>query len=887
MPLRPSALGLLVILHLGASAGIANAQTPAVPRPDSLLNLNVHATRTTAPITINGILDEPAWQSAPVITNLVQSDQHEGEAATERTEVRVLYDDDALYVGAWMYDSHPDSIVARMCRRDDSIASDRFMFFVDPLHDRRSGYYFSVSASGVLTDGTLFNDSWDDNSWDGVWQAKVHRDKQGWTAELRIPFSQMRFRHDARTVWGINFRREIARRTERDWLWYPRKLESGFVSRFPDLVGLADIHPRSSIELTPYATGKAEYLASDTADPFKTSNKYTPSGGADLRMSVGSNMTLNATVNPDFGQVEVDPAVVNLSDVESFFQEKRPFFVENSRVFNFGNEGANDYWGFNWPDPLFFYGRRIGRAPEIDLSNVDFADLPVATHILGAAKLTGQLAPGFNFGTLHALTARETGRLDEGGLLSNDEVEPLTYYGIARGLKDFPGHRLGIGAITSFVNRRFDGGVLHDELDRTALVSGFDGWYFLDKKQVWVLSGYTAMSNVTGTPTRMIALQENSRHYFQRPDESYATLDSSATSMTGWVSRWWVNKQSGKHFIFNSAIGAINPKFDNDDIGFMSRTDIINGHLGMGWNWQDSNHWRKWANVLASLFESRDFGGVVTHEGLWTSVQAAFMNNYYTRQNFAIDPETYSDTQTRGGPRMLNPASYNGNGHFETDSNHRLYWYTDWSWYHDQGGTWDGSWNPGVEIKPISNLLVSIGPGFERTTQMAQYVQTQPDPVVTSTYGNRYVFARLDQTTLSANLRLNWSFTPNLSLQTFIQPLLSAGNYTDFKELARPRSFDFVHYGAAYDPASGLVTPADGGTPFSISNPDFNFRSLRGNAVLRWEYAPGSTLYFVWTQERNQSDGNGDFEFGHSFDQLTQAHPSNIFIVKATYYLSR
>lgn len=376
---------------LGSAAADTSArlEAPAAPSPSAV---TVTAIRLDGPIVLDGALSEPVWQQGTPVTRFLQSDPYEGATASERTEVRVAYDEDALYVGARMYDSHPDSIVSRLCRRDVSIQSDRFAVFLDPFHDHRSGYYFMVNAAGVQYDGTLFNDSWDDDSWDAVWQAKARLDDQGWTAEMRIPYSQLRFARANPVVWGIDLRREITRRSERAYLVYPPKSQSGFVSRFPDLVGIEGVTPGGSIELMPYVTGKAEYLNHADNDPFNDGSRYDPGGGADLRMGVGGNLTLNATVNPDFGQVEVDPAVVNLSDVESYFQEKRPFFVENSRIFSFGNEGANDYWGFNWPEPAFFYSRRIGRSPEGSVPDASFSDTPTGTQILGAAKLTGKLA---------------------------------------------------------------------------------------------------------------------------------------------------------------------------------------------------------------------------------------------------------------------------------------------------------------------------------------------------------------------------------------------------------------------------------------------------------------------------------------------------------------
>jgi hypothetical protein len=840
------------------------AADPAPPVPPMI------AVRTTTPIKVDGVLDEPVWQTAAPMTRFLQTDAHEGEAATESTEVRIVYDDDALYVGARMWDAHPDSIQARLQRRDGGVSSDDIIIGLDPYHDRRSGYYFWVSAAGVQGDGLLYNDTWSDDSWDGVWEGRAHIDDRGWTAEMRIPFSQLRFRHGADQVWGVNFRRDIPRRLERDYVVYQPKKDNGFVSRFPELHGLENIDPRHALEIVPYITAKSTHAVFDEGDPFRNNGKTTSDVGGDLRTRVGP-LTLNATVNPDFGQVEVDPAIVNLSDVESYFPEKRPFFTENARVFSFGNEGANDYWGFNWPDPQFFYSRRIGRAPQLDLSDFDYTDVPIATRILGAAKLTGKLLPGLNFGTVQALTARETGDVSTGGVVSNVPVEPLSYYGVVRGLREFKDRRNGLGVIATLSERQLDDPALRDQLNRSSLVSGLDGWTALDRRQIWVVSGYAAFSHVTGTPARMVALQTNSLHYFQRPDQHVVSVDSNATALNGWVSRLWLNKQSGGHFIFNSAIGAIGPGFDTDDMGFQATADLINGHLGMGWAWPDAHGWRRDANWIAALFQSRDFEGNVVNEGFWTAPNIDFINNWNTRPTFSYSPQTMSSRATRGGPAMVSPAGWNANWHFNTDANHAVSFAIDAYGGAQQGGTWSAGVLPAIELKPIASLYMSFGPELDRNVEYAHYIDVLDDPTATATYGHRYVFAYLDQTTVSGQFRINWTFTPNLSLQTFLQPLISAGAYTDYKALAAPRTYDFIQY------------PSNPTT----DTPDFNFKSLRGNAVLRWEYRPGSTLFFVWTQERSVTDETGEFDFRSNLTDLTRIQPNNVYLVKLSYYWSR
>jgi hypothetical protein len=864
-----SLLYLALFLAPGPAAARPPAGEPVTPPP-------LHALRLDGPVLVDGRLDEPAWQGLPATTRLLQSDPVEGAAATESTWVWVAWDDEALYVAARMFDSRPDSIVARLVRRDVTTSSDRFMVLVDPFRDKRSGYYFAVNVAGVLYDGTLFNDSWDDDSWDGVWEGRAQRDANGWSCEIRVPLSQLRFRRGAEQVWGIDFARRLGRRNEADYLVYPPKQSSGFVSRFPELVGIRNGHHTPALEVLPYVTGKAEYLAHAPDDPFHSGSRHTPGLGVDLRRGVGNSLTLNATVNPDFGQVEVDPAVVNLSDVETYFNEKRPFFTENARVFSFGNEGANDYWGFNWPEPTYFYTRRVGRAPQGQLPrDADYVDPSQATHILGAAKLTGKLGPELNFGTMHAVTRRETGDYERDGLRSRMELEPLAYYGVARALQERPGGFNGLGAMTSLVQRRFDGDEQRDALNGQSLMAGLDGWHFLDRQRAWVLSGYAAVSRVAGTRERILALQRGPLHYLQRPDARNLGVDSSATALAGYVARLWLNKQQGR-FFSNSAVGAISPGFDVNDIGYQSRADVVNAHSGVGYKWVEPNGWRKYAHVLAAGWGGWDYDGDLTSAGLYTGSRLNLANDLQIEASASFAPATVRNRLTRGGPRVLSRPTASTNWSIVTDGRKRLVYSFD-----VEGGvipatsSFSSVLGAAVEWRPVSSFSLQVGPEVDRTVDDAQYVRTVPaaGDVPADFGGQHYVFARLDQTTVLANIRLNVSFTPTLSLQTYLQPLISAGRYTDFKELARARSYDFIHYASA---AAAPGAPRD---------PSFNFKSLRGNAVLRWEYRPGSVLYLVWTQERTDFEPLGELRFGPSTRRLLDAAANDVFMVKATYYL--
>ena len=849
----------------------------------------VRAIRLKNAVVIDGKLDEAVWQNGFGITNFKQRDPIENAEPSQNTIVWVAYDDDAIYVGARMYDSAPDSIIARLGRRDSHLQSDIFQFMVDPYLDKRSGFFFSLYAGGTRSDGILFNDDWDDNSWDGVWEGKVNIDEEGWTAEMRIPFSQLRFKNKTEQIWGVNFRRDIARNNERDYLVFTPKNESGFVSRFVELVGINDIKPSRQVEILPYVRTKGEFTHPAAGNPFHDGSKYLPGFGADIKIGLSNSLTLDATINPDFGQVEVDPAVVNLSDVETFFSEKRPFFIEGSSTFNFGRGGSSSNWGFNWGNPNFFHSRRIGRAPQGSLPDYDYANVPDGTTILGAAKLSGKIQNNINFGMVHALTQREYADLDFQGNRSSAEVEPMTYYGVFRAQKEMNEGRQALGVISTLTSRQFKNDDLRDNMNSSAFSGGVDGWTFLDKNKVWVITGWAGLSHIDANKTRMLSLQNSSSHYFQRPDAGHVSIDSNATTLTGWAGRLMLNRQKGSWFL-NSALGMIHPNFDVNDLGFMWRTDLINAHLATGYSWTKPTKYYRSLWLTFATFRSYDFDNNNIGQGFFQFGNIQFLNYYGINWSFSYNPQTLNNRMTRGGPLTLNLPNWSASGWLNTDRRHA--WVFGLGSFGGRGKSGFRQWgiDGNIEWKPASNISLNVSPSYNRMQEPAQYLGSFEDATATQTYGNRYVFGALEQKSFSANIRLNWTFSPNLSLQLYAQPLISSGDYTDFKELARPESYDFNVYGEGNSTFSedNYIADPDGpgpAAPFELSNPDFNIVSLRGNAVLRWEYSPGSTLFFVWTQSRSEYENIGEFELRRSFNRLLDIRADNIFMVKATYWL--
>ncbi len=852
----------------------------------------VRAYRATESIKIDGVLTESVYKNDPV-KDFTQKIPDEGKPATEPSEVWVIYDNDNLYFGANFLDSNPETIDQNLMRRDNIISSDWLWIYMDPYNDDRTGYFFAVNAGGSIADGTLYNDGWMNDSWDGIWESKSKINNDGWSVEIKIPFSQLRFHESENMVWGININRDIKRNAENSFFVMIPSTESGFVSRFADLVGLDGIKSKQRFEVLPYFVQKAQYLIHDSGDPFYKGNQYKTSIGADLKIGLGSSFNIAATVNPDFGQVEVDPAVVNLSAFETYFDEKRPFFIEGQHLFNFGQGGANSNWGFNFGNPELFYSRRVGRSPNGNVPDNDFVDYPRETRILGAAKLTGKIDDTWSIGSLSAVTERIYATTSINGLKSDHEIEPFSHYGVIRSQKEFNDSRQSLGFIFTSTNRDLQTEDLTNNLAKNAFTYGVDGWTFLDSAKKYVLTGYFAGSNIRGSKEALQNIQEKPYRYFQRPDATYMKMDSNRTSLGGYYTRLMLNKQEG-NFYFNTAIGAVSPGFENSDLGFQWMADKINGHAVLGYRWYEPDSLFRRKFIYLSHFESFDFEGNSINNGLWMRGYLQFLNYYGLGFNASFNFEDYNNTLTRGGPLVKDPKEYYLGLSFETDNRKDIVFVFDVG--HENNDLKEKYLNltGSVEWKPSSQITISVGPEYTKRNSKRQWVGRFEDSFASDTYNSRYVFGNIDQETISANIRLNWTITPKMSLQLFMQPLISVGNYSNFKELARPSSMDFNNYNeigiVGYNSVDEeyIIDPDENGPAdeFRFENPDFNFKSLRGTLVYRWEILPGSIFYLVWSHDRQNIDNAGDLEFGRDFNSLMRAETNNIFLAKFSYWVN-
>ena len=873
-------------------------QAPAAQTRDSVAPSGhaaapqVRAARLEGAIAIDGRLDEPAWARAEPATRFTQSDPAEGQPATERTAVRVLISDDALYVGARLYDRETGRIKAALARRDDDVEADEFDLYLDTFHDHLSGVRFRVTPGGAVLDGILGSSaqgSDEDDSWDPVWESATQVDSLGWTAEIRLPLSQLRYSSTLDGTWGIQLYRKILRKGEDDWFAFVPKSEVSGVSRYGHLVGLGPLQAQRRLELAPYVLASATYAPAPAGDPFQSGHDYHGSAGLDLKYGLSSDLTLNATVNPDFGQVEVDPAVVNLSAFETFFAEKRPFFVEGADVFRFGGIRASNSFDF----PRFFFSRRIGRQPQRNVGGdgINFLDVPTETSIRTAAKLSGRTRSGWSLGVLDALTAGEEARyLDAAGARVATPVEPLTNYFVGRVRKDLRGGNTTVGLIATAVNRDQGSAELMSLLRGSAYLVGADftnSW----GNRAWSLDGSIGVSTVRGTPDAIALTQRSSARYFQRPDATSFHYDPARTSLTDYAYELALGKNSGRHWLGGLVYQETGAAFEANDLGFQSDAD--RRAVSTALEYQETRPGRLFRNYHVFPFTNHawNFDGdrVFGSFGLILSAQLRSFWKVELRGDYA--PPTDDDRLTRGGPVARQPTSGDVRLTLDSDTRKttRLSLDITQSWTAADEHQTDAELTLGV--RPSAALHVSVGPALTRNHTLSQYVTTVADPAAAATFGARYVFATLDQTEVSMVTRLDWTFAPTLSLQLFLQPLISAGDYGELKELAAPRTYDFTVYGrdrgTATATASGTqIDPGDGGAPFTVPEQNFTIRSLRANAVLRWEWRPGSTLFLVWQQNRDDDAAFGNLRLGRDVNALFSGGESrNVLAVKASYWL--
>ncbi len=867
-------------------------------------------TARTGDIHLDGRLDDGAWAAADVASHFVQRLPVEGRPAEEPTEVRILIDDTYIWIGARMFDHEPGTIARQVVRRDQEGQADYFEVAFDSNLDRRTGFLFRVSAANVQRDEYIFDDSQQDRAWDAVWSSAVTLDSLGWTAELRIPLSQLRYRSsDQPQSWGVNFTRRRLRTNEETHFALVSRLQRGVISQFATLTGVTARSSRR-LELRPYASGSLFRGTAEAGNPFRTGRDRSTRVGSDVRVGLGGQFTLDATINPDFGQVEGDPAIINLSAFEQFFEERRPFFVQDARIFDFTLSGGRN---------RLYYSRRLGRSPRGGApSGTLFADVPPSVNILGAAKVTGRTQRGLSLGALVAITEQAEGH----AYLSASEpfrtflAEPRAENGVVRLRQDFNGGASTIGVIGSALQRNLPGNGSFDFLPSVAFNGGID-WEHQWQNRTWAFFGYVAASDVRGDSTAILRIQRASNHFFQRPDSRSLRIDSAATRMAGVDWRVTLEKRRGDHWTGSAWAAEVTPGFEVNDAGFSTRQEVLDGGARITYREITPGRILRSYHIGLSTFHNWSHDAIAGPPGLdaWGrahvggSINANSnleLNNFWRIDlNAQYHPEVMDRTGTRGGPLMLQPRWFESRVSVQTDNRATLALEPSLSWRRGALAS-GGETQAGLEIRlrPSSRVEIEVEPRYSRSSIGAQYVATSGAWDDAPTYGAYYIFGEVARRELSFPTRVNAAFSPTLSFQLFMQPLISTGDYSNYKTLSSASTFDFERFGAGtFNEANGATSCSGGRTcvdgalvrhfdfdgngtsDLSVDEQDFNVRSLIGNAVVRWEYRPGATIFLVW-QRRQRSDGvRGDFSVRRDLAALLHAPTDNTFLVKVSYWL--
>lgn len=849
----------------------------------------VTAIRVERPPTLDGRLDDEAWRDAVPATGFRRDYPSDGEPASDSTEVRVTYDDRALYVGARLHAKDVSTVSRRLSRRDAfEVQNDKFFVMLDAHHDHRTAFIFGVTPAGEREDARSSGDSKlaMDPSWDPVWDAATRIDSLGWVAEMRIPLSQLRFSAEDAHVWGIQFRRDLLSAGEAvDWAWTPGE-QPGFTTKFGHLLGLDRLRRPSRLEILPHVVTKAAYTeGADPENPFDDGSVYDGSMGVDLKYGVSSDLTLDVSVNPDFGQVDADPAVVNLTNFETFFPELRPLFIEGSDIFQFGIPGHQ-----------MIYSRRIGRAPQRSaLGTQPYVDQPLNTTILGAAKLSGRTQSGWSIGFLDAVTSQENARLADSpsNMLPDTPVEPLTNYAVARAKKDFLEGSSQLGFAFTGVHRDQSEDAFKF-LNRASYAGGID-FIHRFKQNAYSVQGMFAFSHILGDTTAMQVAQQASSHYFQRPDQDHVIYDPQATSMTGTFGLLMVSENAG-NWTFSGFGAYSSPGYEINDAGFQGVADHRVVSFSTSRRWLQPGKLFRTASVnLSAQVLDENFGGENWGRRLLSSFSGQLNNFWSLGAGAGVRFRGINDRETRGGPLIERPPGVEGNLSVSSDGRKVGSASGNLTMSRDVEGGWSVSVDPTLRIRTQGRFSLQLTPRYMRSRSDAFYVTQASDPLAAATFGNRYVFAGLDQTSLDITLRADFAINSDMTLQLYTQPLVASGDYDGFKEFAEPSSYNFIDYDGSgssitYDATRNTYTAdADGagpGAPITFFNPDFTIRSLRTNLVFRWEYIPGSTLFVVWSQNRFTPISDPAFQAFSLLGDLFDDDMRNVLVVKMNYWLN-
>jgi len=859
-------------LYISAGTVIAQQLTTVSPKTYTTFEIDVAA----AP-SIDGNLADSIWESAEWATNFIEVNPDENTDPSEQTKFKILYDQKHLYIALKALDSEPETITNRLSRRDGFVG-DRINVLIDSYHDLRTGFLFTVTAAGVRGDEFITDNGNNiDASWNPIWSAKALIDNEGWTAEMKIPLSQLRFSNDPNQVWGLNVVRNYFKNNELSaWNRIPIGA-AGWVSEAGKLKGLKNIKPQKQIEIQPFVVTKLDRYEAEAGNPYADGNDFNLNTGLDAKIGITNDLTLDVTINPDFGQVEADPAAINLDGFEIFNRDQRPFFVENKNIF--------DYRFADNRNNLFF-SRRIGRSPQVNLETTDeaFVNQPQNTTILGAAKFSGKTKNGWSIGVLESMTSKEFTEISTNGNTSESLAEPFTNYLVGRVQKDFNKKNTFFGGMFTATNRFITPEV--SELRKSAYSGGIDFTHQW-KNRAYFMEANIIMSHVQGSKEAIKLTQENLTHLFNRVDATHLEVDPNRTSLTGTGGRFGIGKVGGQHWNYNAGFKWVSPELELNDIGFLRSADEMIQYANLRYRSIKPTGVFRDFNVRFNQFSAFDFEGNYNRIQYQINGSASFLNNWEIDFGLAHKPRIFSNSILRGGPRWR--FSKENFQFFFVGSDRRKNFNGTIGLIHSQAKENNFSllkFESELNYQPTNAFNISLSPEYSISKNQTQYV-TQSD----YNSDSRYVLGTIDNHTLTASVRLDYTINPNLSIQYYGQPFISRGRYKDFKYVTNPVAERLTERFQLYDSnqinLSGndfqVDENRDGTMDYSFSNPDFSYVQFNSNLVLRWEYIPGSELFLVWSQGVKSSVSSSDGLFEGFETGILDERPQNIFLLKATY----
>ncbi len=854
---------------------------------NSYCNKNYNTTRNQeiSP-RIDGMINEEAWNQVQWEGEFIQTMPKEKISPSQQTQFKIIYDEEFIYVAIRCFDSSPDSIDTRLSRRD-GFDGDWVAISFDSYHDKRTAFTFTVNAAGVKSDGASSNDGngFDDN-WDPIWDVKTSIDNLGWCAEMKIPFTQLRFANNKKYTWGLQLWRRLYRKNEESLWKFKSPKDAGWVSHYGELTGIENIRPKKQKDITPYTVGKSKTYKKDAENPFTPGKEYIGTLGVDGKIGLSNDLTMDFTINPDFGQVEADPSEMNLTTFETYQRERRPFFIEGKSIL--------EYWvtpgWWELSNDNAFYSRRIGRRPFLspDIGDDEYMKSPDNTTILGAFKVTGKTSKGWSVAMMESITQKEEAEIDHNGERRYEEMEPATNYFVSRVQKDMNDANTRLGAFVSTTNRKIESGRINDLLVKNAYTVGIDFNHEWKDKKYYLLFN-TLFSSLNGSKNSISETQINAPHFLQRTGANHLSFDSTRNNLSGIAGTLRFGSNGNGSWMYSTWITLRTPGFNINQAGFMRTADIFQQTNWVGYRMQEEKGIFRFISLNFNQWNAWTLGGERLYTNGNFNAHFNFTNFWNTGGGFSLRSKSLLTHELRGGPALLVDRALDYFFYFSTNDKKKIEMYLETNGERFENDLYKrfGIYT-GLNFRFIEQMDFSLGTGYMKSYNYLQYVNN-----IDYKEDKRYIRGYMDQHETSLTFRLNLYLSPDFTIQYYGMPFISAGKYNKFKYILSSQAGKltqrYQNYSSdqiEYDESEQIYSideNRDNVTDYTFDDPDFNMKDFNSNLVLRWEYRPGSLLYLVWSQNRNQYTNNGDFRLGQDVEDLFSVFPNNVFLVKISF----